>query len=108
MKISTLLFSFYFSLLIAIPTLKVVKSQFECESSCSKERKDSMPKSCEKEKCILNFNFSAGQFIVEQIQYINFSNILKIEREKALAYPEIFISNYKNNIWHPPKKGTQV
>jgi hypothetical protein len=108
MKISTLLFSFYFTLLIAIPTLKVVKSQFGCGSSCSKEQKNSMPKSCGKEKCILNFNFNAGQFIVEQIQYIEFSSITKIEREKALAYPEIFISNYKNNIWHPPKNGTQI
>lgn len=108
MKISTLLFSFYFTLLIAIPTLKVAKSQFGCGSSCSKEQKNSIPKSCGKEKCILNFNFNASQFIVEKILNINSNGIIKIEREKALAYPEIFISNYKNNIWHPPKNGTQI
>jgi hypothetical protein len=104
MKIGSIIFSFFFMLLIAIPTLKVVKSKFGCQSSCSKEQKSEMPKGCQKEKCVLNLNFSTGQFIVEQIHEFTFNREIKFENKRNLNHNNVFISSYKNTIWHPPKK----
>ncbi len=103
MKIGSIIFSFFFVLLLAIPTLKVVKSKIGCQSSCSKEQKSEMPKGCQKEKCVLNLNFSTGQFIVEQIQEFTFNKVIPFEIKRNLKQNTVFISSYKNTIWHPPK-----
>ncbi len=102
MKISTILFSFYFLLLIAIPTLKVVKSQFGCEKMCCKERKQDAPKSCQKEKCILNFN--SGQFVIEEIQSIPITTKLQLVSKNKIRNQKVFIANYDNMIWQPPEQ----
>jgi len=105
MKTLTRIISFYFLFLIAIPTIKVVKSQLgvNCNTTCQKENKNINPKGCQKEKCILNFNFNTGQYIVEQIQSISFNQELGALERKNLSYEKVFLSKCQNTIWHPPK-----
>ena len=105
MKIVARIISFYFLVLIAIPTLKVVKKQLDtnCNSCCHTEKSAEIPRSCAKEKCILNFNFSTGQFIVQQIHDITFNRITEITEKSRLDYEKVFLSKYQNAIWIPPK-----
>jgi hypothetical protein len=105
MKTLARILSFYFLILIAIPAIKVVKSQLEsnCSAICHKENRSVNPKGCQKGKCILNFNFGTGQFIVQQIQSVSFNTDFEIADKDNLSYEKVFIANYKNIIWHPPK-----
>jgi hypothetical protein len=105
MKTLARILSFYFLFLITVPTIKVVKSQLgrNCAESCQKEMKGATPKGCQKGKCILNFNFNTGQFIVQQIQSVSFNSAFEIVEKGSLSYEKVFIDNYKNTIWHPPK-----
>lgn len=77
----------------------------KCQSSCQKNNsdKETLPSGCQKQKCILNFNFNAGQYIVEQIQSISFNQELEAIERKNLSFEKVLISKYQNTIWHPPK-----
>lgn len=90
-----------------MPTVRVVKLHFaeKCESTCKKNSsdKETAPSGCSKEKCFLNLNFNPGQFIVQQIQKISLKRLTDFEKNNNLSYKKVFISNYKNTIWHPPK-----
>ncbi len=99
------IFSLYFLFLIAIPTFKVLKSQLgmSCAKSCHNENKKDKQKGCQKEKCILNINFSSGQFIVAQIQNITFNSQSEYLSKKDLTYEMKFIPKYKDLIWEPPE-----
>ncbi|MET0946602.1 MAG: hypothetical protein ABWY22_14435 [Flavobacterium sp.] len=105
MKTLARIISIYFLFLIAIPTVKVVKSQLggNCNTACQNEKKSESTKGCQKEKCILNFNFSTGHYIVQQIQSISFNQELEVVERNNLSYEKVFISKYQNTIWHPPK-----
>lgn len=104
----TTIISLYFLFLMAIPTIKVVKSELGsgCAEACQKEKKNEIPKGCQKEKCILNLNFNTGQFIVQQVQHINFNGAFEFENKDSLSYEKVFIPNYRNTIWHPPKSNS--
>jgi hypothetical protein len=108
MKTWTAIFSLYFLFLLAIPTLKVVKSELGCKNSCCKEQKSEIPKGCQKEKCLFNLSYSTGHFIVQQIQKIVLHDSFATISKNDLSYEKVFIPNYKNSIWHPPKVHTLV
>lgn len=107
MKIITTILTFYFVLLTGVTTFRVVKSQFSgcCEkvvdNGCCQN--DDMPEGCQKEKCVLNLNFSAGQFIVQQIQDISIPYVFAEKKLERLIYEKTFIPNYYNTFWHPPE-----
>jgi hypothetical protein len=108
MKMRITLFCFYFLLLMAIPTIKVVKSHLGCASICCKEQKSEIPKGCQKGKCILNFNFNTGQFIGQQEQNVTLNNESETIEKNQLNYEKNFIPNYTNIIWHPPKNSSVI
>lgn len=107
MKFITTILTFYFVLLTGVSTLRVMKSHF---SDCCKAladngccQSDDMSDGCQKEKCVLNLNFSAGQFIVQQIQDISIPTIFDDKKQEKLIYEKTFIPNYYNTFWHPPE-----
>ena len=107
MKILTTILTFYFVLLTGVPTLRVVKSLFAdcCEiladNGCCQS--DGIPEGCQKEKCVLNLNFSTGQFIVQQIQNLLVPDVFDDKKQDELNYEKRFIPNYYNTFWHPPE-----
>ena len=90
---------------MAIPTFKVVKSELgmNCAKTCHNENKNEKQKGCQKERCILNNNFSSGQFIVEEIQDITFDKLFKYGSANVFTYEKEFIPKYKDIIWEPPE-----
>lgn len=108
MRFFTAILTFYFVLLTGVPTLRTVKSLVSacCVAVTEKDgccKGDEMPDSCQKEKCVLNLNFSAGQFIVQQIQDISIPVISEVEKQTNLNYGKNFIPHYYNTFWHPPE-----
>lgn len=108
MKFFTAILTFYFVFLTGVPTARIVKSLVsECCDVVAEKNKccqgDEMPEGCQKEKCVLNLNFSAGQFIVQQIQNVSFPLIFETEKKSNLIYEKTFIPEYYKTFWHPPE-----
>jgi hypothetical protein len=108
MKFLTAILTCYFLLLIGAPTVRVIKSHVSDSCIALSEKRgccqgDEMPVGCQKEKCILNINFSAGQFIVQQIQSLTIPVTFEVEKQKNLIYEKTFIPKYYNTFWHPPE-----
>lgn len=107
MKIFALFICFYYTALTALPTFSVVKKHFadKCQkftTERSAEKSASYP-GCQKEKCLLNLTFNGSSFVVFNQDYVfkPFYNLSK-QLQKS-NYNENFISQYKVNIWQPPK-----
>jgi hypothetical protein len=107
MKFFAYIFCFYLFALTTLPSVRAIKMQFfeKCQSSCQKNTSnDQEPAGCAKGKIIMNLSFNPVHFETSQ----SFSNNLKfafaeIATEENIAYKNVFISNYKNSIWQPPK-----
>lgn len=108
MKICIHIVCSYLFILTALPTVKVIKMHLaqNCQSSCHKKDTD-IPSDCQKNKCILNFNFNTNQFIVSQIQTITLHSDFEIHKNKDLYYTKDFTEKYKNTIWQPPETRMQ-
>lgn len=109
MKFLTTILTFYFVLLIGAQTLRVAKSHFSESCMAMTEKRgccqgDDMPEGCQKEKCVLNINFTAGQYIVQQIQNISIPVSFEVEKQEQLTYEKTFIPKYYNTFWHPPER----
>lgn len=93
--------------LTALPSVRAVKVTFigKCHSESQQpfpENKD--PLGCQKGKIIMNLNFSPIQYFNESLPYtgaITFT-FETIKKEK-LNYKKVFIDQYHNKIWQPPK-----
>lgn len=107
MKFLTTILTAYFVLLIGASSLRVLKTQVlgPCKVMVQKGccKSEEMPDSCQKQKCILNLNFSAGQFLVQQIQSISIPVIFESEKKENLIYERILITDFYNSFWHPPE-----
>ncbi|UOK43838.1 MULTISPECIES: hypothetical protein [Flavobacterium] len=107
MKILTAILTFYFVLLSGAATLRLIKSHFSdcCEIAADNGccQSDGIPDGCQKEKCVLNLNFSTGQFIVQQIQDVSIPDVFDDKKHEKLNYEKTFIPNYYNTFWHPPE-----
>jgi hypothetical protein len=106
MKFFAYIISLYIIALTVLPTVRVVKKSFaeKCDISCTKDKSDEKSDDCEKGKIIMSLNFSPIQFVEEH----NFSfEILKKSYQtiKILnsSYEKIFIDQFFNKIWQPPK-----
>ena len=72
--------------------------------SCHKSNSSCEPtKGCEKEKCLLNFNFSSSSYIVFTTTYNFANNTIFIPKKENILYHKNFISNYNVTIWQPPE-----
>lgn len=98
MKFTIKIVLFYLIVLIALPTIRVIKLSIY-ESVCD----NSIPTECEKGKFIMSLNFSPVQCVSELIfkpeLLITEFNLIK----EQSTYEKIFISKYQQSIWHPPK-----
>ncbi len=103
MKYKTLLVSFYFFFLLALPTLQLVKSKLGCHASCCAISKKESTKGCSKEKCLLHFSSNTSSFLSTVTQQINPLVFLELQEQKTLDYEKKLIPNYTYSIWHPPK-----
>ncbi|MGX7668160.1 hypothetical protein [Flavobacterium pedocola] len=103
----TTIIAAYFVLLMGVPTLRVLKSHVskQCMVMAQKGccQGEEMPDGCQKEKCVLNLNFSAGQFIVQQIQDLSIPGIFEKETKQHLNYAKNLIPHFYNSFWHPPE-----
>lgn len=98
MKYFAYIICIYILALTVLPTVRAIKHDYiaKCQSS---EEKD-----CEKSKFIMNLNFSPIQFINELSVLIKSSLHLLISNSTvSLEYNKIFIDNFQNNFWNPPK-----
>ena len=106
MKFFAILLCFYFNALTILPSVKAIKMQLAQKEqvSCNKSKSDCEPtKGCEKEKCLLNFNFSSSSFIVFAAAYNFTNNTIFIPKKENSSYHKNFISNYNVTIWQPPE-----
>lgn len=107
MKFLAAILTFYFVLLMGASSIRVIKSQIsgQCKITAPKGccKSEEMPESCQKQKCILNLNFSAGQFLVQQIQSVSVPLIFESEKKENLIYEGTLIENFYNSFWHPPE-----
>lgn len=107
MKFLTTVITVYFVLLMGVPSLRVLKSHVseQCKVTAQKGccQREEMPESCQKQKCILNLNFSAGQFLVQQIQSVSIPVIFESEKKENLIYERSLIPDFYNSFWHPPE-----
>ncbi len=63
-----------------------------------------MPSGCNKDKCVLNLNFTPSQFIVSKVQYGFIRNSFEIEKKQIVTFQKRITSNYNNTIWQPPER----
>jgi len=87
---------------MAIPTLNVVKCQLETVLSRCEKSKSETP-GCQKRNCVLTSNCCFGLFIAEEIQNVLLNQEFEFDNKSNLSYEKIFLPNYTNTIWHPPK-----
>ncbi|MBM6499357.1 hypothetical protein [Flavobacterium macrobrachii] len=107
MKFFAYLLCFYLFALTTLPSVRAIKMQFseKCQSTCQKMNSDKEEQSgCEKGKIIMNLSFNPVHYETSQ----SFSTCAKIifvdvSHKENNSYKEVFISQYKNSIWQPPK-----
>lgn len=98
MKYFAYIICIYILALTVLPTVRAIKHDYIAKCQSSKE------KSCEKSKFIMNLNFSPIQFINELSVLIKSSLHLLISNSTVnLVYNKIFIDNFQNYFWKPPK-----
>jgi hypothetical protein len=107
MKFFAYLLCFYLTALTVLPSIRAIKMQLseKCQSTCQKMNSDNDEQSgCEKGKIIMNLSFNPVHYIssnkVTNNDKIEFIEVIV---KDPIVYREVFISNYKNSIWQPPK-----
>lgn len=106
MRYFTIVFFLYFSVLTILPSVRALKLHFSenTENACHKQNSENDSTSgCQKEKCLLNFNFNTSVFLVFastfELQKELFFNVEKANTH----YHKNFISNFNVTIWQPPE-----
>ena len=106
MKFVVSFLCFYFLIIILLPSVKAVKTQFADNSKTSYElansQNDIYDQSCDKEKCFLSLKFNTSSFILFTHNYkISTSeNLLQLLK---LHYHKNLLSTYNSSIWEPPE-----
>ena len=101
MKAKVYILFIYLIVLTALPSVRAVKLQFEnnCEKTCDNSEQNG----CEKGKFVMGLNFSPLQIIKSYAYNLNLDFFYFELKKEASFYDAFFVSNYQNNIWHPPK-----
>lgn len=112
MKVFACLWFLYIIAATALPSVRAVKHTFfkKCQSESHQNTStNSDPLECDKGKFILNLNFTPVQCVKEQFvdttAVLHLFETIKIEKS---YYEKIFIDQYGNTIWHPPKSNPLV
>ena len=107
MKFFASILFLYIMVLTALPSVRAIKVTFigkyhseSQQSSC--ENND--PLDCQKGKIIMMLNFSPIQYFNESLPYFSaVSNSFETIKKEKLNYKKVFIDQYHNSIWQPPK-----
>lgn len=107
MKFFAYILCFYLVALTTLPSVRAMKIQFseKHQSSCQKNNtKTGEPSGCEKGKIIMNLSFNPVHHTISQ-SFLNTDKIsfIEIPGKGNIIYTAVFISQYKNSIWQPPK-----
>jgi hypothetical protein len=104
MKLFAYIFCFYLTALMALPSVRVLKMQWNesCISSCTKSDFDT-DKNCEKGKIIMSLNFTPVSYITTKIYSATPQNFIITSKREKIFYHKNLLSNYQNTIWQPPK-----
>lgn len=107
MKFFALSICFYFTTLIALPSIRVIKMHVvnKCQSSCGKSssEKNTLDGGCQKEKCVLNLTFNNATFVVFNQNYNFKVSFILAEKLEKSYYHKNFIPKYNAVIWQPPE-----
>jgi hypothetical protein len=104
MKLFAYIFCFYLTSLISLPSVRVLKMQWNdsCISSCTKSDFNT-DKNCEKGKIIMSLNFTPVSYITTKIYTATPQNFVITSKKEKIFYHKNLLSNYQNTIWQPPK-----
>ena len=104
MRMITVLFCFFLFVLMALPSVRVVKIQFSegCQSSCDKSNFENND-GCENGKIIMSLNFTPVSYITTKIYTATPQNFVITYKKEKIFYHKNLISKYQNTIWQPPK-----
>lgn len=105
MKFLAIIMCLYVNTLAVIPTVKVVKMTMEtkCHDACCGKHLKETPSGCQKEKCLLNLNFSTGPFLVFDAGYKFQDVFLDAVIRESTIHNNTLIPNFSVVIWQPPE-----
>ncbi len=101
MKFKVYILFIYLVVLTALPSVRAVKLQFcnNSEQTCNNLEQNN----CDAGKFVKSLNFSPLQIMKSYNYNLNFE-LFDFELKKEISfYDSFFVSNFQNNIWHPPK-----
>jgi hypothetical protein len=107
MKILASIFFLYIMALTALPSVRAIKVTFvgKCHSeSHQRSPENNDPLGCQKGKIIMNLNFSPIQYFNESVpSFCVITHAFETIKKEKLNYKKVFIDQYHNSIWQPPK-----
>jgi hypothetical protein len=103
MKIFASIMCFFIIAVTVLPSVRAIKKTFG-ESCNHKSANNEVPYSCEKEKIISNLSFNPLQIVDGNQLFITLTVHLFETSEKGKSnHKKIFIDQFQNKIWQPPK-----
>lgn len=107
MKFFASILFLYIMVLTALPSVRAVKVTFigKCHSeSQQSSTENNYPLGCQKGKIIMMLNFSPIQYFNESLPYASaITHTFETIKKEKLNHKKVFIDQYHNNIWQPPK-----
>lgn len=105
MRVFAILFCFYLTALMALPSVRVIKMQLSetCKSSSCNSSNFENGGGCEKGKIIMSLSFTPVNYLQSKLYKIPVKTIDITSKKEKIYYQENLISKYQNSIWQPPK-----
>ena len=105
MRLFAIIFCFYLTALMALPSVRVIKMQLSetCKSSSCNKSNFENGGGCEKGKIIMSLSFTPVNYIQSKLYIAPIKTIVITSKRDKIYYKENLISKYQNSIWQPPK-----
>lgn len=106
MRVFAIVFCFYLTALMALPSVRVIKMQLSetCKSSSCDTSNFENGGGCEKGKIIMSLSFTPVNYLQSKLyKAILVKTIVITSKKDKIYYRESLISKYQNSIWQPPK-----
>lgn len=107
MKIFASILFVYIMALTALPSVRAIRITFvgKCKAATEQKAADTAdPAGCQKGKIIMTLNFSPIQYFnAPMVHSEPYSYALASVKKERLTYHKVFIDQYHNQIWQPPK-----
>lgn len=106
MKIFASLLFIYIMALTALPSVRAIRITFgKCHAATEQNTTENNdPAGCHKGKIIMTLNFSPIQYFNQAVVHNEpYSYALASLKKERSTYCKVFIDQYHNQIWQPPK-----